>query len=116
MGRTAQIGATLVAVLSMGGCANLRTALHGGAIAEATGTVQPRRGEGTVLIYHPRMGFVRGTRSALAGLGAPLEPASGPNNTIEACRAALRAEAGRLGAREVEAVSAGPEHRNRKGQ
>src|SRR4051812_19942668 len=64
MRRSAQIGATLVAVLAMGGCADLRTALHGGAAVEATGTVQPRRGESTVLIYHPRMGFVRGTRSA----------------------------------------------------
>jgi len=52
----------------------------------------------------------------LAGHGAPLQSARGPNRTVAACREAVQAEAVKLGARSVEAVSAGPEHRNRHGQ
>src|SRR4051812_42683260 len=43
-------------------------------------------------------------------------PARGPNRAVAACREAVQAEAGKLGARSSEAVSAGPEQRNRQGQ
>ena len=56
---------------------------------------------------------MRGTRP---GLAAPLRPARGLNRAVAACREAVRAEAGKLGARSVEAVSAGPEQRNPQGQ
>ena len=76
---------------------------------------QARQDE-TVLAYHPSLGFVRGTRRVIAGLGRPLEPAPGLNRTVAACRAAVQAEAVKLGAREVEAVSAGPAWTNKQGQ
>lgn len=72
--------------------------------------------EETIVAYVPQTGFVRGTRSAIASLGRPLEPAPGRNRTVEACREVVKAEAERLGAREIEAVSAGPDRRNEKGQ
>ena len=73
-------------------------------------------GEETVTVWVPQTGLVRGTRSAVAGLGTPLQPAPGRNRAVEACRKVVQAEAAKLGAREVEAVSAGPERRNDKGQ
>lgn len=72
--------------------------------------------EETIVAYVPQTGFVRGTQSAIASLGKPLQPAPGRNRTVEACRDAVKAEAEKLGAREVEAASAGPDRRNEKGQ
>jgi hypothetical protein len=115
MGRTGPVGATLVAVLSMGGCADLGAALRDGGAVATTGAIQRRPAE-EVVTYVPGVGIVRGTRPALAGLAAPLRPARGLNRAVAACREAVRAEAGKLGARSVEAVSAGPEQRNPKGQ
>ena len=46
----------------------------------------------------------------------PLQSAAGPNRAVEACGKAVREEAAKLGAQNVEVVSAGPEHRNEKGQ
>jgi len=51
----------------------------------------------------------------LATLGSPLETAPGRNRTVEACRAVAWGEAQKLGAREIEAVSAGPDRPNGKG-
>jgi hypothetical protein len=70
----------------------------------------------TVVAWVPQTGFVRGTRAAVAGLGSPLRPAPGLNRTVEACRAMVEPEAKKIGAQKVEAVSAGPQHRTRKGQ
>jgi len=115
MGRTGPVGATLVAALSMGGCADLGAALRDGGAVATTGAIQRRPAE-EVVTYVPGVGIVRGTRPALAGLAAPLRPARGLNRAVAACREAVRAEAGKLGARSVEAVSAGPEQRNPQGQ
>jgi hypothetical protein len=115
MGRTRPVGATLVAVLSMGACADLGAALRDGGTVATTGAIQRRPAE-EVVTYVPGVGLVRGTRPALAGLAAPLRPARGLNRAVAACREAVRAEAGKLGARSVEAVSAGPEQRNPQGQ
>ena len=64
----------------------------------------------------PQTGQVRGTRSALGSVESPFKPAPGRNRTVQACRNAVQSEAVRLGARKVEAVSAGPDRRNDKGQ
>jgi len=69
-----------------------------------------------VLSYLPQVGFVRATRPVLAALGTPLQSAPGPNRAVKACRETVWAEAAKLGAREIEAVSARPEHLNGKGQ
>jgi len=116
MGRTGPVGATLVAVLSMGGCADLGAALRDGGAVATTGAIQRRPAEGVAIASVPGVGLVRGTRPALAGLAAPLRPARGLNRAVAACREAVQAEAGKLGARSVEAVSAGPEQRNPQGK
>ena len=72
--------------------------------------------EEIVMANVPQTGNVRGTRAALASLGSPLRPAPGRNRTVQACREAVQSEAMRLGAHKVEAVSAGPDRRNDKGQ
>lgn len=74
------------------------------------------QGEDTVLVYVPNTGFVRGTPEAVASIGARLEPAQGPNRTVDACRDVVESEASKIGARTVEAASAGPHRRNRRGQ
>lgn len=72
-------------------------------------------GEAIILSWVPQTGMVRGTSAALAGLGRPLEPMPGPNRTVDTCRDVVSGEATKSGAREVEAVSAGQERRDRKG-
>ena len=56
-----------------------------------------------------KTGRVRGTPAAIATVGRLLRPVRGPNRAVRACRAAVAKEAIRLGAREIEAVSAGRE-------
>lgn len=73
-------------------------------------------GEQTILSYVPETGFVRGTQTALAGLGRPLEPVPGPNRTVEPCRDVVSGEAVKVGAKEIEAVSAGPDQREAGGK
>ena len=72
-------------------------------------------GEPTILSYVPQTGFVRGTSTALASLGRPLESASGQNRTVETCRTVVVGEASKVGAKEIEAASGGPEQRDRQG-
>lgn len=73
-------------------------------------------GEEIITAWVPQTGYVRGTRSALASVGSPLKQAPGLNRTIQACRDVVQSEAMKLGAREIEAASAGPDRRNDKGQ
>jgi hypothetical protein len=71
----------------------------------------------TVRVWVPEAGgFVRGTREAVAAWGTPLKVAPGLNRTVEACRAMVWGEAEKLGARTIEAVSAGPQRRSPKGE
>ena len=49
-------------------------------------------------------------------MGEAAEGRPGPNRTVEPCRAMVQVEAKRLGARALEAVSAGPHRRNPKGE
>jgi hypothetical protein len=72
--------------------------------------------EESVVVWVPQTGFVRGTRTTIAALGSPLQPAPGLNRTVEACRDRVQSEATKMGAQNVEAVSAGPQRRNEKGQ
>ena len=113
MRRPALIGSALLAVLSTTGCGEIvASAAPQPLAAFASG----RQEETAVWAYHPSLGFVRGTRPVLALLGGPLEPAQGPNRTVEACRAATWAEAVKLGGYTIEAVSAGPERVGKAGQ
>jgi hypothetical protein len=73
-------------------------------------------GEKTKRIYVEGTGYVRGTPAALASIGRHLEPAAGVNHTVEVCRGVVEGEADKLGAKQVEAVSAGPDHLNANGQ
>ncbi len=69
-----------------------------------------------ILVWVPDTGYVRGTKETLASLGVPLRPAPGRNRTVEPCRAVVLSEASKIGAKEVEAVSAGPQRRRPGGQ
>ena len=79
------------------------------------GTSSEQGGETIVLSYVPQLGFVRGTSAALASVGRPMAAIDGPNRTVETCRQTVWSEASKSGATEVEAVSAGTEQRDRKG-
>ncbi|WP_375457897.1 hypothetical protein [uncultured Enterovirga sp.] len=62
------------------------------------------------------IGMVLATRQVMAKIGRPLEPAPGPNRTVEACRDAAWAEASKLGATTIEAASAGRQGVDRQGR
>jgi len=132
MNRAVLRGAALAAALATAACVET-TAVTGGPLGAATGSanmsvatwqvpgqLQPVATGGTserlVRAFVPETGWVRGTPEAVASVGTPLEAAPGPNRTVETCRTVVQSEAERLGAREVEAVSAGPHRRNGKGQ
>jgi hypothetical protein len=73
-------------------------------------------GEQTVSSFVPGTGYVRGTPLALASIGHELPGVAGANRTVETCRQTVEGEARKLGAKQVEAVSAGPDRRNAKRQ
>lgn len=75
-----------------------------------------RSGEPTVTAWVPQSGFVRGRPDVVARIGQPLPAVPGPNHTVQTCRNTVASKAQEIGARDVEAVSAGPETRDRKGQ
>jgi hypothetical protein len=79
-------------------------------------TIQSEGRQPTSLAWVPQTGYVRGTPAALASLGRPLAVTPGPNRTVEACREVVESEATKIGAREVEAVSAGPHQRTAEGR
>src|SRR5690242_1614890 len=116
MKRIALVSTVLVMSLVVAGCENLAAILQGSRAVEITGSISRAQGGEPILVYRPESGLVRATPSVLAGLGTPLQPEPGRNRAVKACREAVHAEAGKLRARQVEAVSAGPEHRNSKGQ
>jgi hypothetical protein len=74
------------------------------------------RGQPSVLVYVPQIGYVTGEPAVIATIGKPLPAVPGRNRTVEPCRAAVFNEASKLGALDVEAVSAGREQRDRKGR
>ena len=74
------------------------------------------RGERITTSYVPETGLVRGTPEALASIGRPLQAAAGRNRTVDACRTVVEGEATKVGARNVEAVSAGPDRLDPKGR
>ena len=118
MTRKACLGAALVAALATAGCSEGLLAARQD-FAAGPGSVGPSKadpGEETVRVWVPEAGYVRGTRDAVAAWGRPLKAASGPNRTVEPCRAMAQVEAKRLGARALEAVSAGPHRRNPRGE
>lgn len=73
------------------------------------------KGEATRLAYSPGAGWIRGTSEALASVGKPLPAGPAPNRAVETCRSTVEGEAKKLGARQVEATSAGVERRTAKG-
>ena len=73
-------------------------------------------GEQTILSLVPGTGLVKGTYTALQTIGQPLPETPGRNRTVEVCRATVRGEAIKAGAKEVEATSAGPDRVDRKGE
>lgn len=73
-------------------------------------------GEETTYAIVPQTGIVRGTPAAIAAIGRPLLASAEPNRTVVPCRDTVQGEARKAGARDVEAVSAGPERLDRKGQ
>jgi|SRR5215207_1510580 hypothetical protein len=105
--RLVLISTTLIATLCTAECAELVGALRQPSTAFASGA----KSDEPVVEFRPQLGFVRGPRSVLATLGSPLTPAPGPNRTVAPCR-----EAAKLGARNIEAVSAGPARLNKKRQ
>lgn len=73
------------------------------------------KGGATILVWVPETGYVQGTPTALASLGKPLREVPGLNRTVSPCRDVVAGEADKVGAQEVEAVSAGPQKHDRKG-
>jgi hypothetical protein len=74
------------------------------------------RGQSSVLVYVPQIGYVTGEPAVIATIGKPLPAVPGRNRTVEPCREAVFNEASKLGALNVEAVSAGREQRDRQGR
>jgi hypothetical protein len=74
------------------------------------------RGQSSVLVYVPQTGYVTGEPDVIATIGRPLPTVPGRNRTVEPCRDAVFDEASKLGALDVEAVSAGREERDRRGR
>lgn len=113
---------SLVAAAAIGGCASNRP-LTGQTVAtwqmpwqlNPADAASAEKGEEYTSAYVPGAGIIRGTRSALSGIGRPLAAAPGRNRTVETCRSTVAGEAAKLGAREVEAASLGPERRERSG-
>jgi len=73
------------------------------------------QGEQIYTAYIPELGQVRGTRTAISYVRAPLNPPAGRNRTLEPCRTLLSKEAEKYGAVRVEATSLGPDRRDRNG-
>lgn len=73
------------------------------------------RGERTIVARVNSYGKVRGTRTALRYIFAPLPKTSGHNGLVKACRTTVAKAARKLGAVQVNAASAGPERRTRDG-
>lgn len=74
-----------------------------------------RNGEDTVVAYVAQTGFVRGRPDVVARIGQPLPAVPGRNRTVQTCRNTVASKAVEIGARDVEAVSVGPDHRDRQG-
>jgi hypothetical protein len=114
------LGTALVAALSAAGLVETfvtrerRATAASSAGPSKSANVKPP--EDIVRIWVPEAGYIRGTREAVAAWGTPLKADPRPNRTVEACRVMAWGEAEKLGARSVEAVSAGPHHRNPKGE
>ena len=72
-------------------------------------------GEQTILSFVPGTGFVKGTPTALTSIGQPLSSVPGRNRTVGTCRDTVWSEASKQGAKDIEAVAAGPDRRDRKG-
>ena len=105
MRRTAPIGAPLIAALLTAGCADVRAALQ----QVFHGITEPQsQSRGATAVSD--------AQAVPTGPANPPQPAPGPNRTVDVCRKAVRAEAVKLGAREIEAVPAGPEQMDKKGQ
>lgn len=124
MGRIDTIAAGLMATLGLAGCVehlaqgperntSAATWQMPWQISPITGASEQR--EETVPAFVPESGFVRATPQTMASIGKPLEPRPGPNFTVETCRDTVLSEAKKVGARDVEAVSAGAHHRDAKG-
>jgi hypothetical protein len=74
-----------------------------------------RNGEDTVVAYVAQTGFVRGRPDVVARIGQPLPTIEGKNRTVQTCRNTVASKAVEIGGRDVEAVSAGPDHRDAQG-
>lgn len=73
------------------------------------------KGEEYTSLYVPGSGIVRGTKAALSGIGRPLPSNPARNRTVATCRDTIAKEAIKIGARDVEAASMGPDRRGRDG-
>ncbi len=79
------------------------------------GPASAAAGEQTIMSMVPGTGLVKGTSVALQSIGQPLPEVPGRNRTVDTCRAVVMSEAGKAGMKQVEAVSAGADKTDRKG-
>ena len=79
------------------------------------GSASAAAGEQTILSMVPGTGLVKGTSVALQRIGQPLPEVPGRNRTVDTCRAVVMSEAGKAGMKQVEAVSAGVDKTDKKG-
>ena len=79
------------------------------------GPASAAAGEQTIMSLVPGTGLVKGTYTALQSIGQPLPEVPGRNRTVDTCRAVVMSEAGKAGMKQVEAVSAGADKTDKKG-
>ena len=79
------------------------------------GPASAAAGEQTIMSMVPGTGLVKGTTTALQSIGQPLPVVPGRNRTVDTCRATVMSEAGKAGMKQVEAVSAGADKTDKKG-
>ena len=79
------------------------------------GAASNAAGEQTILSMVPGTGLVKGTTVALQSIGQPLPEVPGRNRTVDTCRSVVMSEAGKAGMKQVEAVSAGADKTDKKG-
>lgn len=73
-------------------------------------------GSETVWSWVSGAGMVEASRRTTAGIGKPLPAVAGPNKVVEPCRLAAWGDAAKLGARDIEAASAGTPRKDRWGR
>jgi hypothetical protein len=103
----------------LGGCLNTtapdRETVSGWQMPIEIRPISSTGGETIIESFVPGTGIVRANAKAMEAIGQELPKDPGPNRTIDACIAAVIGEASKVGAKTIEAASAGPERQAKGG-